>query len=261
MTMGDELFLLAVGTGRRHPRIRSDNRLRIALRAAELAELCLVGRIALGVRHIEILDSGPVEDRRLNNVLRDLARTAPPPSFHDWLRLTPQSVVTEYFSRLDDQKVLRSRRRRDPAGYTRHEVVSVDAARRQGVLDRLDAVARSGPGTPPADPRDLALAVLVGVADIAPAVYPGVRGSSARRRLAALTTSEGTALLASAQAVAPRAGGSAGLPSAVQSVMPGRQLAKQLTKLYSDVTTGDSGLAHGLDSGGWSGGGSDGGND
>ncbi|MET7365899.1 GPP34 family phosphoprotein [Streptomyces sp. NPDC005566] len=249
MTMGDELLLLAVGTGRRHPRIRSESRLRIALSAAELAELCLAGRIAFGTRRIEILDPAPVQDRRLNNVLLGLGRTVPPPSLHDWLRLTPRSLVTEYFSRLEDQKALRSRRRRDAGGRTRHDILSVDLPRRRGVLDRIDAVARSGPRTPRADPRDLALAVLVRVADIAPAVYPGVRGAASRRRLAARTATD--ALLAATQAADPFGEGDAGAPAA-QTFLPGDQLAKELANLYSDVTTGDQGLAHSLDSGGWS---------
>ncbi|MER5896112.1 GPP34 family phosphoprotein [Streptomyces sp. NPDC001876] len=254
MTMGDELLLLAVGAGRRHPRIRSESRLRIALSAAELAELCLAGRIAFSTRRIEILDPAPVEDRRLNNVLLGLGRTVPPPSLHDWLRLTPRSLITEYFSRLEDQKALRSRRRRDAGGRTRHDILSVDLTRRCGVLDRLDAVARSGPGTPPAEPHDVALAVLVRVADIAPAVYPGVRGAAARRRLAARTAT-GSALLASTQAAAPFGEGDAGAPVA-QTFLPAGQLANELANLYADVTTGDQGLAHYLDSGGWSDGGS-----
>ncbi|WP_406389729.1 GPP34 family phosphoprotein [Streptomyces sp. NBC_00887] len=254
MTMGDELLLLAVGTGRRHPRIRSESRLRIALSAAELAELCLAGRIAFGTRRIEIIDPGPVEDRRLNNVLLGLGRTVPPPSLHDWLRLTPRSLISEYFSRLEDQEALRSRRRRDAGGRTTHDILSVDLPRRRGVLDRLDAVTRSGPGTPPAEPYDLALAVLVRVADIAPAVYPGVRGAAARRRLAARTAT-GSPLLASTQAAAPYGEGDAGTP-VTQTFLPAGQLANELVTLYSEVTTGDQGLAHYLDSGGWSDGGS-----
>ena len=39
MTMGDELLLLALTPGRRRTRVRAPERLRHALRAAELAEL------------------------------------------------------------------------------------------------------------------------------------------------------------------------------------------------------------------------------
>ncbi|MEV0008678.1 GPP34 family phosphoprotein [Streptomyces sp. NPDC047973] len=249
MTIGDDLLLLAVGTGRRRPRIRSEHRLRIALRTSELAELCLACRIAFGPRRIEVLGPAPVEDRRLTGVLLGLGRTVPPPSFHDWLRRSPSSLTTEYFSRLEDQKALRCRRRRGADGRTHHEVLSVDVARRRAVLGRLDVLVRSAPQGPP-DPRDLVLAVLVGVADIAPAAYPGIRGAAARRRLAALTSSEST-LLAATQAGGPLGGGRAGAPPA-PGFLPAGQLANELVSLYSDVTTGGHGLAHSLDSGGWS---------
>ncbi|HET6858629.1 MAG TPA: GPP34 family phosphoprotein [Streptomyces sp.] len=243
MTMGDELLLIAMGTGRRRPRIRSEGR----LRAAELSELCLVGRIAFGVRRIEILDTAPVEDRRLNNVLAELRRADPPPSLYEWLRLAPRSLTTEYLSRLEDQKALKSRRRRDAVGHTRYEILSVDAPRRRRVLDRLDAVAASGPEVP-ADPYDLALALLVRVADVATAPYPGVRGASLRRRLAART--EDDALLVGAA----HGEGDADAPT-VHIHLPAGKLGKQLVKQYKDIATDP----HGLDQAPESGGSSDGG--
>jgi hypothetical protein len=252
MTMGDELLLLAVGTGRRHPRIRSESRLRIALGASELAELCLAGRISFGARRIEILDSRSVEDRRLNNTLRSLRTTTPPPGLHDWLRLTPRSLTTEYLSRLEDQKALRSRRWRDPAGRTRHDILSVDLPRRRTVLDRLDSVARSGPEAPAAHP-DLVLAALVRIAGVASAAYPGLRGSAARRRLAARTTT-GALPLAGSAGPGPADEKLAGT-LVTRPVLPAGQLVSELCNLYSDVTTGGHGLSHNLDAGSWSEGG------
>ncbi|MFI5801424.1 GPP34 family phosphoprotein [Streptomyces sp. NPDC051561] len=268
MTMGDELLLLAVGTGKRHPRIRSDDRLRIALRTAELAELALAGRIDFGSRTIEILDSGPVEDRRLNNVLSELVRTVPTPTLHDWVRATPPSLTTAYLSRLQDQKAVKARRWRDAVGHTRHDILSVDVRRRRTVLDRLDAVVRSGPEAPAA-PYDHALAVLVQVADVASAVYPGVRGASARRRLAARTVATGTALGVPAQDAASSAAAGADVPT-VHIYLPGGKLGKQLVKLYRDIAEGDhggqgadlvSGVGGSSDDGGGGGGSSGGGND
>ncbi|MFE3517662.1 GPP34 family phosphoprotein [Streptomyces sp. NPDC059166] len=255
MTLGDELLLLAVGTGRRRPRIRSENRLRAALRASELVELHLTGRIAFGPRRIEVLGTESVEDRRLDNILLSLGRTVPPPSFREWLGTAPQSLVSEYYSRLEDQKALRCRRWRDAAGRTRHDVVSVDVARRRAVVDRLGALIDAAPGTPP-DRRDLALAVLVGTADIPAAVYPGVRGLAARRRLTARTAAW-TEHLTSAQEAARLAGGGSGAP-ATHPFPPSGRLGNELADLYSDVTTGGHGLAHSLDSGGWSDGGAGG---
>ncbi|MGW7417287.1 GOLPH3/VPS74 family protein [Streptomyces sp. NPDC054863] len=248
MTMGDELLLIAMGTGRRRPRIRSEGRLRVALRAAELSELCLAGRITFDVRRIAVLDTAPVEDRRLNNVLTELCRADPPPSLYEWLRLAPRSLITEYLSRLEDQKVLKSRRRRDAVGHTRYEILSVDAARRRRVLDRLDSVAHSGPEMPAA-PYDQALALLVRVADVSTAAYPGVRGASLRRRLAARTEDD-TLMIG-----APLDGGDADTPT-VHIHLPAGKLGKQLVKLYKDIATDTHGLDQAPDSGGSSDGGS-----
>ncbi|MFI5750552.1 GPP34 family phosphoprotein [Streptomyces sp. NPDC051644] len=98
MTTGDELLLLAIVPGSRRIRIRAEDRLRFALRAAELADLGLAGRIAVGLRRIEVIDSRRVEDRRLSNVLHSLGATAPPPGRKDWLRRTPRSLTIEYMA-------------------------------------------------------------------------------------------------------------------------------------------------------------------
>lgn len=124
----------------------------------------------------------------------------------------------------------------------------VDAARRRCVLDRLDSVADSGPEVP-ADPHDLALALLVRVADVASAAYPGVRGASRRRRLAART--ENDALLVGA----PLDGGDSDAPT-VHTYLPAGKLGKQLVKLYKDIATDTHGLDQAPDSGGSSDGGS-----
>lgn len=190
--MGDELLLLAITPGRlrRGLRIRSPQRLRLALRAAELAELALAGRIDVGERRIAVRDRTPVDARRLSNVLHVLAGTEPPPTPQEWLRGAPRSLVTEYVSRLQDRKVIRVRRWRGRDGRTRNDILAADLPRRREVVARLDAVVRAATGLADDDPdlaRDLALAVLVRSARLASAVHPGLRGRAARRRLAALT--------------------------------------------------------------------------
>ncbi|MFJ8849963.1 GPP34 family phosphoprotein [Streptomyces sp. NPDC102437] len=157
MTTGDELLLLAIVPGRQRIRIRSEDRLRYALRTSELADLCLAGRIAVGRRQIEVLDTRPVEDRRLSSVLQGLGAAAPPPGLKDWLRRTPRSLTVEYLSRLEDQKVVRVRRWRDSSGRTRNDILSVDLPRRQALLTRLDTMVRSGSARSTAD---LTLALL-----------------------------------------------------------------------------------------------------
>ncbi|MGW2090291.1 GOLPH3/VPS74 family protein [Streptomyces sp. NPDC001880] len=255
MTTGDDLLLLAIVPGRLRIRIRGEDRLRFALRTAELADLGLAGRIAVGPRRIEVLDTRPVEDRRLSNVLRALGAAAPPPGLKDWLRRTPRSLTVEYLSRLQDQKAVRVRRWRDSSGRTRHEILSVDLPRRRALLTRLHGVVRSGPSGSAAD-RDLTLAVLVRAAHLAPAAYPGLCGITDRRRLGAL---------AAAHRLAPTTAGAApvtdeelaGALTTGADVLT-RRLLGELSDLYADFTTGGHGLGHGLDSGGWSEGGAGG---
>ncbi|MFJ9680387.1 GPP34 family phosphoprotein [Streptomyces sp. NPDC101194] len=254
MAMGDELLLLATVPGRRRVRIRADDRLRFALRASELVDLGLAGRITVSPRRIEVTDSRRVEDRRLNNVLRSLGAAAPPPNLKEWLRQTPRSLTLEYLSRLEDQKAVRVRRRREPGGRTRHDILSVDLQRRRALQARLDGVVRAGSATPKAA-RDVSLALLVQAAGLAAAAYPGLRGIADRRRLAALgapghltPTTAGTAAEAGEEIATALTSGADALT---------RRLLGELSDLYADFTTGGHGLAHDLDAGGWSGGGAD----
>ncbi|WP_393060179.1 GPP34 family phosphoprotein [Streptomyces sp. LN549] len=255
MTTGDELLLIAMVTIRRRVRIRDADRLRFALRAAELADLGRAGRIAVGPRRIEVTDPRPVEDRRLNNVLRGLDAADPPPGLKDWLRRTPRSLTVEYLSRLEDRKVVRVRRWRDAGGRTRHDIVFVDRSRRRELLDRLDAVVRRGPAGSPGE-RDLTLVALVQAAGLAPAVYPGLRGIGGRRRLS---------VLAAAGHLAPTTGGAG--PAADEELADALvvgshgltvQLQGELGNLYADFTTGGHGLSHSADPGSWSDGGAGG---
>ncbi|MFF2325068.1 MULTISPECIES: GPP34 family phosphoprotein [unclassified Streptomyces] len=256
MTTGDELLLLAIVPGRQRIRIRSEDRLRYALRISELADLCLAGRIAVGRRRIEVLDTRPVEDRRLSNVLQSLGTAAPPPGLKDWLRRTPRSLTVEYLSRLEDQKAVRVRRWRDSSGRTRNDILSVDLPRRQALLTRLDSVVRSGTARSTAD-RNLTLAVLAEAARLAPAAYPGLRGISNRRRMAALAA---TLRLTPATAGAvPVADEELAVALTTGADVLTRQLLGELSDLYADFTTGGHGLGHDLDSGSWSEGGGAGG--
>ncbi|WP_405719367.1 GPP34 family phosphoprotein [Streptomyces sp. NBC_00046] len=255
MTTGDDLLLLAIVPGRRRIRIRNEDRLQFALRISELADLGLAGRIAVGRRRIEVVDPRPVEDRRLSNVLHTLCTAAPPPGLKDWLRRTPRSLTVEYLSRLQDQKAVRVRRWRDSSGRTRHDIVSVDLPRRRALLTRLDSVVRSGSAGSTAD-RDLTLALLVQAARLAPAAWPGLRGITDRRRMAALAA---THRLAPATAgTVPAADEELAAALAIGADVLTRQLLGELGDLYADFTTGGHGLGHGLDPGSWSEGGAGG---
>ncbi|MEL5956475.1 GPP34 family phosphoprotein [Streptomyces sp. CLV115] len=255
MTMGDDLLLLAIVPGRRRIRIRAEERLRFALRAAELVDLGLAGRIMVGPRRIEVTDSRRVEDRRLSNVLRSLGAAVPPPGPKDWLRRTPRSLTVEYLSRLEDQKAVRVRRWRDAGGRARHDILSVDLPRRRALLSRLDSVARSGSAMPE-DARDVSLAVLVQVAGLASAAYPGLRGITDRRRLTALAASGHLTPATAGTVPGTDAELAAALTTGADTLT--RRLHGELSDLYSDFTTGGHSLAHSLDPGSWSEGGATG---
>ncbi|MFI6063018.1 GPP34 family phosphoprotein [Streptomyces sp. NPDC051286] len=255
MTTGDELLLLAIVPGRRRIRIRAEDRLRFTLRASELVDLGLAGRITVSPRRIEVMDSQPVEDRRLNNVLRSLVAAAPPPSLKDWLRQTPRSLTIEYLSRLEDQKAVRVRRWREPGGRTRHDILSVDLPRRRALLARLDSVVRSGSAISTVD-RDLTLAALVQAAGLAPAAYPGLRGITDRRRLATLAATGRLVPVTAKAALAADEELAAALTTGADVLT--RQLLGELSDLYADFTTGGHSLGHDLNPGGWSEGGTGG---
>ncbi|MFG1806433.1 GPP34 family phosphoprotein [Streptomyces sp. NPDC049040] len=250
--MGDDLLLLAMVPGRRRIRVRSEERLRFALRAAELAELSLAGRITVGPRRIEVLDSRRVETPRLTNVLHGLASADSPPGLQSWLRRTPRSLTTEYLSRLEDQKTVRVRRQRDRGGRTRYHILSVDLPRRRAVVSRLDAAIQADPRTA-AHERDLVLARLAHAAGIAGAVHPGLSGYAGRRRMAALAEMDGTA--AAVAAAVPAADGELtdALTAGVRTLTD--RLDHELREVYSDLTTGGHGLGHDLHAGNWSDGG------
>ncbi|CAG6395461.1 GPP34 family phosphoprotein [Streptomyces cocklensis] len=243
--MGDELLLLAIVPGRRRIRIRAEDRLRFALRAAELAELSLAGRIAVGPRRIEVLDSRRVDVPRLSNILHGLDTATVPPSPQSWLRGTPRSLTTEYLSRLEDQKTVRVRRQRVRSGSTRHDILSVDLPRRQAVLDRLGRVVFGGVE----DARDLTLLVLAQTAGIAAALYPGLHGSAARRRTAALAATDPLPGLADATRTADEE-----LATTIAAATGDLscRLGGELRSLYSDTTTGGHSLGHDLSSSTWS---------
>ncbi|MBY8878951.1 GOLPH3/VPS74 family protein [Actinacidiphila acidipaludis] len=237
MGTGDELVLVAIEPGKR--RLHGGERLRFAVRAAELADLAAQGRIRVGERRIAVLDPERVEDRRLNNVLHSLGTTSPAPSLKEWLRATPRSLAHEYLSRLEDRKAVRVRRWRDRGGRTHHDILFVDVERRRKVLAGLD----QGVG-------DDVLAALVEASGLASVAYPGLRGRAARRRLAARAEAGALTPALTEAARAADEETAAIVSRGVEALS--RRLFAELSDIYGDLTTGGHGLAHDFDLGGWS---------
>ncbi|MFE7356837.1 hypothetical protein ACFU8Q_27620 [Streptomyces sp. NPDC057543] len=131
----------------------------------------------------------------------------------------------------------------------------MDLPRRRALLTRLDTVVRSGSVRSTAD-RDLTLAVLVQAARLAPAAYPGLRGITGRRRMAALAATHRLAPATAGAAPVADEELAAALTTGVDVLT--RQLLGELSDLYADFTTGGHGFYHDLDPGGWSEGGAGG---
>jgi hypothetical protein len=240
MGTGDDLVLVAVEPGKR--RLRGGERLRFAVRAAELGDLVARGRIAVGERRIEVADPEQVEDRRLNGVLQSLGAAVPPPSLAAGFRATPRSLAHEYLSRLEDRKLVRVRRWRDRGGRTHHDILYVDVAARREVLRRLDR--RDGAD----EDGSLVLAALVRSVGLDRVAYPGLRGTAARRRLAARTEAAG-ALAAVGDAVRAAGRRNAAAEAGSVDLFTGR-LFGELTAIYGRF--GSAGHGFGYDGGDWS---------
>lgn len=236
MTVGDDLALLAIHPRRR--RVRRTERLPYALRAAELAELALEGRIALGQRRIEVREgSGQPDDRRLRNTLRTLTDSEPAPTLKEWLRRTPRGLGNEYLSRLEDRRTIRVARERGRDGRTRTRVLRLDRERYAEVRGRLDAAVAGRSG----EERARALAALVHTAGLGRYLYGPLLGLRSRLRLAALARSdagftEGDVLTAALQENAARAM---------------RELLAELPNTYGDMTAGLISAGDGTPAGGF----------
>src|ERR1700759_3979982 len=143
MTMGEDLLLLAIKPG--NGRIRVVERLGVALRATELVELTMAGRVTVAGNRITVADPAPIGTKRLDQALASLQIGRGEPELDTWLRdsLPGPGMIRRYLSTLADQRVLRIRRSGTGlAASTR--IVLLDAERRDRALARVDRAARRG---------------------------------------------------------------------------------------------------------------------
>ncbi|HEY3873479.1 MAG TPA: GPP34 family phosphoprotein [Actinocrinis sp.] len=179
MALGEDLLMAAIAP--RGGRVRVPDRIGFALRAAELVDLVLAGRIEVEGRRIAVIGQTPIGDRRLAGVLAALESENEAPTVKTWLRgaLEDVTMAGEYFSLLQDQGAVRVEQRRN-AALTDPRIVVLDTARRAAVLARIDGVAQGRAAPPP----DVVLAGLVSACRLDRHLYRGPFGRSARRRLA-----------------------------------------------------------------------------
>ncbi|WP_194921531.1 GOLPH3/VPS74 family protein [Catenulispora rubra] len=189
MTLGEGLLLLAVHP--RNGRVRNVERMSPALRAVELIELSLAGRVAVEQGRIVTKDPSSVGHRLLDHSLSSLSTEAKPPKVEVWLRGKPAEAGTlgQYIALLGRRQVIRIEYRGQGLARTTRITVR-DHERLAEAWARIDAVAH---GEASATVQDQALAGIVHVCGLGSHLYRGPHRLMARRRLARFTVPQGVA--------------------------------------------------------------------
>lgn len=186
MTLGEDLLLLAVN--RRNGMIQRVERMAPALRALELIELGLAGRITVEQGLIEVRDASPVGHRLVDNALRSLSGDAKPTKVETWLRgkESDHGRPGPYIALLGPQQVIRVEY--GGQGLARTTRITVrDQERYARARARIDLVAH---GDASATAGDHALAGIVHACGLGRHLYRGPHRFVARRRLARFAIAE-----------------------------------------------------------------------
>ena len=175
MTLAEDLFLITVSPHRHRP-VLAETRLKVALAAAELADLALAGRITLDKEiPIPVVDPTPVGHPLLDQVLADLGAELAGRTPAGWLQSQASSRYDRYTAELVTQGAISCRGSRRPWLWLypvawaflgsdgtdmvldrRHEVVAIvkDKRRRSQALKRMRRAAHDA--SAPVEDRALA---------------------------------------------------------------------------------------------------------
>lgn len=180
MTLGEDLLLLAVH--RRSGRIRNVERMAPALRALQLIELTLAGRVTVEQGRVAAKDATPIGHRLVDHALGSLCAKEKPPKIEEWLRgdRTEIGILGQYLALLGRQQVIRIGHRGQGLARSTHVTVR-DQERYAQARARIDRVAG---GEASATAQDHALASIVHACGLGPCLYRGPHRLVARRRLA-----------------------------------------------------------------------------
>lgn len=161
--------------------MRVPDRIGFALRASELVDLALAGRIEVDGRRITVTGQAPTGNPRLDGALAVMRSDRTAPTIESWLHGTPRgnAMAGKYLSVLRDQRAVRVEQMRHTVQKV-SKIIVLDTARRDSVLARIGRVARGRPAPAP----DVALAGLVSACHLDRRLYRGPLGWPARRRLA-----------------------------------------------------------------------------
>jgi Golgi phosphoprotein 3 (GPP34) len=173
-TLGDDLVLLAILP---NGVIGAAAKLQYGLSGSELVRLTALRRIGIERGEIVVLDQAPTGDVLLDEALASLHDS---PTAQAWVARNRDGLVRRYLERLAGTGTIRLERRKALGFIPVNSWTVLDSGRMAAARARLDAIAygTSGVGMPEA-----ALAGLASAIGLPPLVYPGFRGSAARRRI------------------------------------------------------------------------------
>jgi hypothetical protein len=173
-TLGDDLVLLAILP---NGVIGAAAKLQYGLSGSELVRLAALRRVGIERGEIVVLDQAPTGDVLLDEALASLHGS---PTARAWVARNRGELVRRYLERLAGTGTIRLERRKALGFIPVNSWTVLDAGRMAAARARLDAIAHgtSGVGMPEA-----ALAGLASAIGLPPLVYPGFRGSAARRRI------------------------------------------------------------------------------
>ena len=192
------------------------------MRAGDLVDLVLAGRVTVKDRQIEVTDATATGSDRLDDTLAAIG-TLKASTVQSWMQGTVPGIGLQFLSRLEEQHVVQVGDGRRTARAPR--ITLVDPARRAEVQARVDRVARGES----AGQEDRALAGLVYACGLDAHLYREVRGRTFRRQLARL----GEQQVAAAAVRAALAAADTALAEAVARVIADgvEQLNRELVRL------------------------------
>lgn len=173
-TLGDDLVLLSILP---NGVIGAAAKLQYGLSGSELVRLAALRRVGIEHGRIIVLDQAPTGDVLLDEALASMHGG---PTAKAWVARNRDELVRRYLERLATAGTIQLERRKALGFIPVNGWTVLDTARMAAARARLDAIAH---GTGGADTSATVLAGLAAAIGLPPLIYPGLRGSAARRRV------------------------------------------------------------------------------
>ena len=173
-TLGDDLVLLSILP---NGVIGTAAKLRFGLSGSELVRLAALRRVGIERDQIVVLDQAPTGDVFLDEALASMDDS---PTAEAWIAFDRDELARRYLERLAAAGTIQLERRKALGFLAVNGWTVLDPGRMAVARAPLDAIAH---GTSIAGLPEAALAVLATAIGLPPLIYPGFRGSAARRRI------------------------------------------------------------------------------